>query len=215
MVFPVLILHSKHTDIVGTLWILLFAEHAPVFALERFYTLSVVVAVIWRDASITERKNYLYTRIVTLQGSYLVCTCIAFSGGASTTHKRLLFRHTTTLNVQKRFWGSFGFKKPPLESAGAIHPFGCIMGLSLDSIQRKTHECIHILKTCIDISIFVWLQNYSIMYNESSWSFSMLSLLIHSVPVVVGIALVALGVGGKNVVIITGVVLIVLGLIIR
>lgn len=43
----------------------------------------------------------------------------------------------------------------------------------------------------------------------------MLSLLIHSVPVVVGIALVALGVGGKNVVIITGVVLIVLGLIIR
>lgn len=41
-----------------------------------------------------------------------------------------------------------------------------------------------------------------------------ISLLIHSVPVVVGIALVAIGLGGR-VPLITGIVLIILGLLIR
>lgn len=42
----------------------------------------------------------------------------------------------------------------------------------------------------------------------------MISTLIHSVPVVVGIALVAIGLGGKAP-LVTGIVLIVLGLLIR
>jgi hypothetical protein len=41
-----------------------------------------------------------------------------------------------------------------------------------------------------------------------------ISILIHSVPVVVGIALVALALGGR-IPLITGIVLIVLGLLIR
>jgi hypothetical protein len=41
-----------------------------------------------------------------------------------------------------------------------------------------------------------------------------ISTLIHSVPVVVGIALVALGLGGR-IPLITGIVLIVLGLLLR
>jgi hypothetical protein len=43
---------------------------------------------------------------------------------------------------------------------------------------------------------------------------AVISVLLHSVPVLVGIALVALGLGGR-IPLITGIVLIVLGLLIR
>lgn len=47
-----------------------------------------------------------------------------------------------------------GFKKPPLESEGAIHPCGRIIGLPLDSRQRKTDECIDSMYMSHKMQIF-------------------------------------------------------------